>query len=120
MSILVRRAVAVVALSLWIAGLVLPVAGAHARVFDDVACGAGVVSSAHPVPQFEARRAPVDDGHCAVCHLQRAIGGAIALAENAFAAQDLSRGPAASFQRQPRFTAALSLSSRAPPCTTQS
>jgi hypothetical protein len=110
-----RRLAARVALSIWVAGHVLPLAGTHARVLDDAACNFGVLATPHPVAQIEAVRPDVDDGHCPTCHLQRAIHGAVAPAPPPapFAGGTIGRllPHASGVRGEPR----LGVSSRAPP-----
>jgi hypothetical protein len=112
---LFRRGAAALALWAWSASFVLPLAGAHARVLDDAACTLSVLGSPHPVPQFEALHPLVDDGHCAICHLQRAFHGAFAptvkghrLADTVTAAASLSRWSIRGERR-------LNVPTRAPP-----
>jgi hypothetical protein len=111
----VRRAAALLTLGAWVASLVLPLAGAHARVLDDAACSIAVVASAHPIQQFEGVRPLVDDGHCATCHLQRAIHGAFAPALDAHPVIDVTTTAARLARWGVRGEPRLHVPTRAPP-----
>jgi mono/diheme cytochrome c family protein len=58
-------------------GLVMPLFG-DLHVESDVACAddALAATSHHQTIQFESIRPAVAGDHCAICHLQRAMGGA--------------------------------------------
>ena len=72
------RAAAPLVLVAWLAGLVLPVFGAgHTLGFDDPACERPLWSPGHPVTTLEKDAQGLGDGHCGICHLQRAFRGAL-------------------------------------------
>ncbi len=72
------RAAAPLVLFAWLLGLMLPVLGAgHARGLDDPACERPIWTTGHPVTQLESDLRSTDDGHCGICHLQRAVRGAL-------------------------------------------
>jgi hypothetical protein len=65
-------------LLVWLAGLTLPVFGAgHTLGFDDPACERPLRTSGHPVTALEKDTQDIGDGHCGICHLQRAVRGAL-------------------------------------------
>ncbi|MGE5837722.1 MAG: hypothetical protein ACM4AI_24835 [Acidobacteriota bacterium] len=71
-----RRTAAPLLLLAWIAGLALPVLGArHASLFDDPACERPVRPESGPQVGKDVQ--PPGDGHCGICHLQRAVRGAL-------------------------------------------
>ena len=110
-----RRTAALLTLWAWLASFVLPLAGAHARVLDDAACSPTVLATAHPIQQFEAEHPPVDDGHCATCHLQRALHGAFASALESHRVVDVTLTAANLNRWGVRGEPRLSVPSRAPP-----
>jgi hypothetical protein len=64
-------------LLVWLAGVVSPVLGAgHTLGFDDPACERPIWSG-HPVTALEKNTKDIGDGHCGICHLQRAVRGAL-------------------------------------------
>jgi hypothetical protein len=111
----IRRAAALLTLCAWTASLVLPLTGAHATVLDDVACTMTVLASAHPQEQFEPIHPPVDDGHCAVCHLQRAIHGAFVPSLDAHHVIDVATTAAILARWGIRGEPRLNVPTRAPP-----
>ena len=73
-----RRTAAPLLLLAWIGGLALPALSArHASVFDDPACERPLASSNHSGSQIDKNTAPRGNGHCGICHLQRAVRGAL-------------------------------------------
>jgi hypothetical protein len=73
-----RRTAAPLLLLAWIAGLALPVLGArHASAFDDPACERPLGTSGHARTQIEKDVPITGNGHCGICHLQRAVRGAL-------------------------------------------
>jgi hypothetical protein len=74
-----RRLCALALAVLWAAGPVAASFDAAHGVLADVECGAPALVPGHPTTQFEAVLPSLAD-HCAVCHLQRAFGGAMAVA----------------------------------------
>ncbi|HYN08337.1 MAG TPA: hypothetical protein VES67_13215 [Vicinamibacterales bacterium] len=77
MSNRLRRAAAPLVLVAWFGGLVLPIFGAgHAR-YDDPACERPLWAKGHPGTAVENDTQNVGDGHCGICHLQRAVRGAL-------------------------------------------
>jgi hypothetical protein len=71
------RAAAPLVLLVWLAGLALPVFGAgHTLGFDDPACERPIWSG-HPVTSLEKDSKNLGNGHCGICHLQRAVRGAL-------------------------------------------
>ena len=78
MSSRLPRAAAPFVLFVWLAGLVLPVFGAgHTLGFDDPACERPLWSNGHPVTALEKDIQAQGNGHCGICHLQRAVRGAL-------------------------------------------
>ena len=78
MSRRLPRAAAPFVLFVWLAGLVLPVFGAgHTLGFDDPACERPLWSNGHPVTALEKDIQAQGNGHCGICHLQRAVRGAL-------------------------------------------
>jgi hypothetical protein len=72
------RAAAPLVLFVWLAGLALPVFGAgHALGFDDPACERPLRTSGYPITAIETHSQDIGDGHCGICHLQRAVRGAL-------------------------------------------
>lgn len=73
-----RRTAAPLLLLAWMAGLALPVLGArHASLFDDPACERPLRPDNQSGPQLGKDIQPPGDGHCGICHLQRAVRGAL-------------------------------------------
>lgn len=78
MSSRLPRAAAPFVLFVWLAGLTLPVFGAgHTFGFDDPACERPLWSNGHPVTALEKDVQALGNGHCGICHLQRAVRGAL-------------------------------------------
>ena len=78
MSSRLPRAAAPFVLLVWLTGLALPVFGAgHTLGFDDPACERPLWSNGHPITALEKDVQPKGDGHCGICHLQRAVRGAL-------------------------------------------
>ena len=72
-----RRAAAPLVLIAWLGGLVLPLLGVgHAR-FEDPACERPLWAAGHPGTSIEKDSKITGDGHCGICHLQRAVRGAL-------------------------------------------
>jgi hypothetical protein len=62
----------------WIGGLALPVLGArHASLFDDPACERPLRPDTQQGSQVQKNIPLSGDGHCGICHLQRAVRGAL-------------------------------------------
>lgn len=71
-----QRFWALFVLSVMLGSAVVPLAGdLHADV-DAICAEDGWELFHHDAPQFEGIRPPVGGGHCAICHLQRALTGA--------------------------------------------
>lgn len=67
----------------WTGGIALPAFGTlHV---PDVIDGGTLLGIPHPVTQVEPVRPPAGDGHCAICHLQRATRSAVLMAGGALA-----------------------------------
>ena len=67
-------------LFVWLTSLVLPVFGAgHGMGLDDPACERPLWSRSQSTTPFslDTDVRTVDDGHCGICHLQRAVRGAL-------------------------------------------
>jgi hypothetical protein len=65
------------ALVAFLGGLGLPFLNArHFGADDDTACGQVSIFNGHTQQQVDAAPAPVPRDHCALCHWQRAVGGA--------------------------------------------
>jgi hypothetical protein len=78
MSSRLPRAAAPFVLFVWLAGLALPVFGAgHTLGFDDPACERPLSYNGHPVTSLEKDVRAPGNGHCGICHLQRAVRGAL-------------------------------------------
>lgn len=72
------RSAAPLMLFVWLTGLTLPLFGAgHGIGLDDPACERPLWSKNHTGAQFEKDVRGLDDGHCGICHLQRAVRGAL-------------------------------------------
>jgi hypothetical protein len=72
-----RRAAAPLLLVAWLGGLVLPIAGAgHAR-YDDPACERPLWALGHSATTLTNDSPNAGNGHCGICHLQRAVRGAL-------------------------------------------
>ena len=73
-----HRASAPLMLVVWLAGLLLPVVGpAHGVGADDPACERPLWLANHRGAQLEKDSQSGSHGHCGVCHLQRAVRGAL-------------------------------------------
>jgi hypothetical protein len=73
-----RRTAAPLLLLAWITGLALPVLGArHASLFDDPACERPLRPDSPQGSQVGKNIPLSGDGHCGICHLQRAVRGAL-------------------------------------------
>lgn len=69
-----RRVTALAILVSWLTGPGMPALGAlHDLTQSDVRCGDPQLVSHHWTTQFESVLPPHGDGHCDVCHLQRAL-----------------------------------------------
>jgi hypothetical protein len=113
-----RRATALAVLVGWMGTVVLPsIAALHTPVLDDAACGDPLWSNPHPTTQFEAVLPSLYGEHCAVCHLQRALRGALASATRLPSPDDIA--PAGRLLAAPGvLTLEVSAGpSRAPPIT---
>jgi hypothetical protein len=108
-----RRLSSVLILAAWIAGLVAPAVSAHGAV--DLECGDAPWLSDHDRTAFEDVRPPVETGHCELCHLQRALRGALA-SSAIYAWIPIERNPhLRSAERGIRSADRSSLPPRAPP-----
>jgi hypothetical protein len=110
-----RRAAAPLLLVAWLAGLVLPIVGAgHAR-YDDPACERPLWVTGHTGTALEQDSQKTGNGHCGICHLQRAVSGALhTVVRTVQYAQAISVEKAVC-QCHVRTTARDIRSSRAPP-----
>jgi hypothetical protein len=110
-----RRVTAMAVIVFWTIGALGPLVDAHGGVAGDLACAEPGWAAPHPVTQFENVLPPVDDGHCALCHLQRAVRHAIHVA--VLAAHHHAATPARRLDPDPPVAAALDshLAPRAPP-----
>jgi hypothetical protein len=71
-----RRLWSALVLLTLLGSVTLPLFGDLHTGFDTACADDGWAGSHHDRPQIENVRLPIDDGHCAVCHLQRALSGA--------------------------------------------
>jgi hypothetical protein len=72
-----HRVRAWVALLAFLGGLALPFLNSkHFGADDDAACGQVSLYSGHTRLEFRAEPPPAPRDHCALCHWQRAVGGA--------------------------------------------
>ena len=71
-----RRFWSALVLMTLLGSVALPLFGDLHSGFDTACADEGWAGSHHDRPQIEIVRLPADDGHCAVCHLQRALSGA--------------------------------------------
>jgi len=72
------RSAAPLMLFVWLAGLALPVFGArHGMGLDDPACERPLWASGQSGVHLEKDVRGQGDGHCGICHLQRAVRGAL-------------------------------------------
>jgi hypothetical protein len=110
-----RRAAAPLLLVAWVGGLVLPALGAgHAR-YDDPACERPLWLASHPGAAIGADTPAAGNGHCGICHLQRAVRGALhSIARTVQYAQAITVEKAVC-QCDVHATARAVRSSRAPP-----
>lgn len=110
------RLLAGVVLAALLGGVFTPLFGdLHAE--SDVACVDDLLwaPSHHTTTQIENVRPPVSDGHCAVCHLQRAMNGAADDAKR-FVVASVAVTPHPAIAEHPvRSHARLDIPSRAPP-----
>ena len=84
-----RRAIAYLALCAWVGGLVLPAFGlAHTFDLEAVATH-DTLGVRQSVVKFESVPPSATEGHCAVCHLQRAVRGAALVAPGSLVFVDL-------------------------------
>jgi hypothetical protein len=116
LTLLSRRLSAVLVLVTLLGGAIVPLFGdLHAEA--DTACAEDAWGGTphHQTTQFESIRPPVSGEHCAVCHLQRAMGSAADDAKRyvpgAVAAPRVARAVA----RTTRDAARHEVPSRAPP-----
>lgn len=110
------RLVARVVLVALLAGVVTPVfGGLHAE--SDAACAdnLGLYPSHHQTTQIETIRPSHGDGHCAICHLQRAMNGAADDAKRFVAALEAAETAVAVAEWATIVRAPRGLPSRAPP-----
>jgi hypothetical protein len=112
------RAAAPFVLLVWLAGLALPVLGAgHTLGFDDPACERPLWSNGHPVTALEKDTRATGDGHCGICHLQRAVRGALHSAIRAVQYDQQTSVTKSIRSSEVRLTELEVASSRAPPST---
>ena len=112
------RAAAQYVLLVWLAGLLTPVLGAgHALGFDDPACERPIWSNGHPVTALEKDTRDIGDGHCGICHLQRAVRGALHSAVRAVQYDQQTSVTKSVRSSEVRLTELEVASSRAPPST---
>jgi hypothetical protein len=72
------RSAAPFVLFVWLTGLVLPLFGAgHGMGLDDPACVRPLWAQSSQVDILQKDVRSTDDGHCGICHLQRAVRGAL-------------------------------------------
>jgi len=111
-----RRIAAVAVVAVWTIGLCGPLLDAHDGLTGDIACSEPVwPSSSDPLSQFERVAPPVDDGHCGLCHLQRAVGHALAATPRAVAGADIAALGRIDILLHVDASARLHVPSRAPP-----
>jgi hypothetical protein len=102
-------------LLVWLAGVVSPVLGAgHTLGFDDPACERPLWSG-HPVTALEKDTRNLGDGHCGICHLQRAVRGALHSDVRTVHYDHRITVSKSARSSEVRFTAREVASSRAPP-----
>lgn len=115
-KLLSRRLSAVIVLVTIFGGVVMPLFGdLHAEA--DIVCaedGWGATPH-HQATQFESVRPPVGGDHCAVCHLQRAMGGAADDAKRYVQGSVAASWVARALARATREAARHEMPSRAPP-----
>jgi len=72
------RSAAQLMVSVWLTGLALPVFGAgHGMGLDDPACNQPLWSNSQSGAHLDKDVRGTDEGHCGICHLQRAVRGAL-------------------------------------------
>lgn len=108
-----------VALLAFLGGLGLPFLNArHFGYDDDAACGQISLFNGHTQQQYEATAAPIPRDHCALCHWQRAVGGAApSPAVAAFSAPEPNRLRPIPRTRDNGTAAVQERPSRAPPAS---
>jgi hypothetical protein len=108
-----RRLMASLVLVTWTAGIVLPALGAvHV---PDLVDGDILLAVPHPVTQIEPAYPSLADGHCAICHLQRAARGAVLVATGALVSPAPIRPELAPERRALASPGFRATSPRAPP-----
>ena len=118
LRVISRRLWATVILVTMCGGVVTPLFGdLHAET--DIACAdeAWGGTGHHQTTQFEPIRPPVGDGHCAVCHLQRALSGAADDAKRYVSGDEAAPWIAGTIARATRGCSRHDAPSRAPPST---
>jgi hypothetical protein len=116
LRLLSRHLWATVLLVTMLGGLVTPLFGdLHAET--DVVCADDVLGPTghHYTTQIESVRPPEADGHCAVCHLQRALSGAADDAKRYVSGEEAAPFTAGVLTRTTRDSSRHDVPSRAPP-----
>jgi hypothetical protein len=109
-----RRVTAVAVLLTWIGGVLLQAVAPHVPDTADISCSDRVLSGRQPTPEIE-RSPAVTEGHCAVCHLQRAVRSALPTAARAIADVSIRTGDVVVSPFRVEFSHVDNLPSRAPP-----
>ncbi len=113
-----RRLWAVSVLVTMLCGVVMPLFGdLHAD--SDIACAedAWGATPHHQTIQFESILPPVGDGHCAICHLQRALSGAADDAKRYVQGAEAAPWIVGTVSRSTRWFVRHNVPSRAPPAS---
>jgi hypothetical protein len=110
------RLIASVVLAAVIGGVGMPLFG-DLHTENDVACAEdlGFVPSHHQTTQIETVRPAHSDGHCAICHLQRALNGAADDAKRFAAALEAAAAHVVVVERAVIARGTRNVPSRAPP-----
>lgn len=109
------RLFAHVVLAALLGGVITPLFGDLHVDVDGICAEDGWAPSHHQTTQFESIRPPVGDGHCAICHLQRAMNGAADDAKRFVAASVEATLHVVVERRATRSMARRDVPSRAPP-----
>jgi hypothetical protein len=111
------RAHAWIAIVAFLCGWMLPFAEAHPLGQDDTACFTGPIAPGPAVPQV-IKKSATDQGqptHCVICHLMRAMNGAVPSDVAALSAPFLTLARHALLDDSALIVASASPSSRGPP-----
>jgi hypothetical protein len=110
-----RRFWSALVLMTLLGSVTLPLFGDLHTGLDTACADEGRADFHHDRPQIEIVRLPADDGHCAVCHLQRALSGAADDAKRFVAGTGLFTAEFVYVQNIAHLLVRRDVPSRAPP-----